>query len=81
MLSLLFGLTYWFYRLLSKTGFGDWRKVAFTFLLVSIIFDMVVLVGLLKMELAMWGYAILPGYLIAFFQDTEGNLIGLHSRG
>lgn len=67
MLSLLFGLTYLFYKQLAKSDNAKWTSTALLFTIVCSILDMAVLIGIFKMEILMWILAIFPFYILSFF--------------
>lgn len=67
MLVLLFGLTYLFYKQIAKSDNTKWTSIALLFTVACSLLDMVVLIGLFKMEISMWAMAIFPFYLLSFF--------------
>ena len=67
MLALLFTLTYLFFKQVSKSDKTKWTSIAFLFTVICSVLDMIVLIGLFKMEIQMWAITIFPFYLLSFY--------------
>ncbi len=67
MLVLLFGLTFYFYRLIKKYESGNWLKIATLFIVICSVLDFAVLLTVFKVSLVTWAMAILPFYLLSFY--------------
>jgi hypothetical protein len=67
MLVLLFGLTYYFYRIIKKHQHLNWLKTAIIFTVTCSVLDFAFLLTVFKVSLPVWSMAIFPFYLLSFF--------------